>query len=204
MADGEDSDHEASAEEASDGDVPTEESGDGDPRVDEATATDESTPDSEVPDGASAEASTADDPDRQHVLVAYDGTPQSEAALDHVCERHADARVTVLYAIDPVAAGYSTEVSLPSTAEEWYHSAKERAETLLSEAEMAASERGLAVETVVDVGRPASAVVDFAREHDVDHIVLGSHGRTGVSRILLGSVAEKVMRNSPVPVTVVR
>jgi nucleotide-binding universal stress UspA family protein len=46
--------------------------------------------------------------------------------------------------------------------------------------------------------------VDYAAEHDIDHIVVGSHGRTGASRILLGSVAETVARRSPVPVTIVR
>jgi nucleotide-binding universal stress UspA family protein len=142
--------------------------------------------------------------DREHVLVAYDGTPQSEAALTFACDRHADARITVLYAIDPVAAGYSAEVSLPSTAEEWYDSASARAKSLLSTAETTAADHGVTVETVTEVGRPAAAVVAFTREHGVDHVVIGSHGRTGVSRILLGSVAETVMRNSPVPVTVVR
>jgi nucleotide-binding universal stress UspA family protein len=54
------------------------------------------------------------------------------------------------------------------------------------------------------VGKPEREVVAFAEEHDVDHIVIGSHGREGVSRVLLGSVAEKIVRRAPVPVTVVR
>ena len=60
------------------------------------------------------------------------------------------------------------------------------------------------VETAIEVGRPAATIVEEARERDVDHIVVGSHGRTGASRILLGSVAETVARRSPVPVTIVR
>ncbi|MFB6177175.1 MAG: universal stress protein, partial [Halobaculum sp.] len=60
------------------------------------------------------------------------------------------------------------------------------------------------VETDTAVGRPASAIVEYAETNEVDHLVLGSHGRTGVSRLLLGSNAEKVVRRSPVPVTVVR
>jgi len=46
--------------------------------------------------------------------------------------------------------------------------------------------------------------VEYAEESDVDHIVIGSHGRSGVSRILLGSVAESVVRRADMPVTVVR
>jgi nucleotide-binding universal stress UspA family protein len=60
------------------------------------------------------------------------------------------------------------------------------------------------VDTTAEVGGPANAIVECAEEESVDHIVTGSHGRSGVTRILLGSVAETVVRRSPVPVTVVR
>jgi nucleotide-binding universal stress UspA family protein len=56
----------------------------------------------------------------------------------------------------------------------------------------------------VVVGRPAREIVDYADENDIDHVVMGSHGRSGVSRIVLGSVAENVVRKSSVPVTVAR
>ncbi len=151
----------------------------------------------------SPEAPPEDD-DREHVVVGYDGTPQSETALAHVCRRHADARVTILYVINPVAAGYSAEVSLPRTASEWYETEQERAEETLDAARETATGYGVDAETAVEVGRPASAIVEYVQTVDADHVVLGSHGRTGVSRVLLGSVAEGVMRRSPVPVTVVR
>lgn len=142
--------------------------------------------------------------DREHLVVGYDGTPQSEAALAHVCQRHADARVTLLYVINPVAAGYSAEVSLPTAASEWYETEQERAEETLTAARKMAAERGVDAETAVEVGRPTTTIVEYVQTVDADHVVLGSHGRTGVSRVLLGSVAEGVMRRSPVPVTVVR
>ena len=140
----------------------------------------------------------------EHVLVAYDGSPRSEAALDHAIGEHADAKITVLSVINPVSAGYIADVGIPSGAEQWYRNAKQEAEDLLAEAKERAAAAGVEVETTVGVGRPARAIVEFVEENDVDHVVLGSHGRTGVSRILLGSVAETVMRESPVPVTVVR
>ena len=52
--------------------------------------------------------------------------------------------------------------------------------------------------------RPADAILDYVEANDVDHVIMGSHGRSGISRILLGSVAEIVARRSPAPVTVVR
>jgi len=54
------------------------------------------------------------------------------------------------------------------------------------------------------VGRPTKVIVEYADDHDIDQIVMGSHGRSGMSRILLGSVAEIVVRRASVPVTVVR
>lgn len=139
-----------------------------------------------------------------HVLVAYDGSPHSEDALEYAFEEHADGRITVLTVIDPVAAGYSPSMRLPHAAEEWYERAKADAEDTLAEVEQLSDERGIGVNTAVGVGRPSNAIVEYAADEGVDHIVVGSHGRTGVSRILLGSVAEAVMRKSPVPVTVVR
>lgn len=139
-----------------------------------------------------------------HVLVPLDGSPQSWAALEHAIDEHPDARLTLLSVINPMEAGYSAETALPSAAEEWYESAKATAQDRFDEAAELAAEHGVSVDTVVEVGRPSRVIVEYAEEHDVDGIVMGSHGRKGVSRILLGSVAEAVVRSSPVPVTVVR
>ena len=61
---------------------------------------------------------------------------------------------------------------------------------------------GFGLETVD--GKPAREIVSYAEKGDVDHIVMGSRGRSGLSRLLLGSVAETVVRRAPTPVTVVR
>jgi universal stress protein A len=59
------------------------------------------------------------------------------------------------------------------------------------------------VTTAIEFGSPAARIVDYARRHGVDLIVVGTHGRTGVSRALLGSVAERVVRTAPCPVLTV-
>lgn len=61
-----------------------------------------------------------------------------------------------------------------------------------------------AVERVLRVGIPAETIVEYARRHNCDLIVMGTHGRTGLSHLLMGSVAEKVVRLAPCPVMVVR
>ncbi|MDZ7731022.1 MAG: universal stress protein [Natrialbaceae archaeon] len=80
---------------------------------------------------------------------------------------------------------------------------EEQADEVFEEADTLAADHNDAITTDSIVGKPAKAIVAYAEEHDVDHIMIGSHGRKGVSRVLLGSVAERVARRSPVPVTIV-
>ncbi len=137
-----------------------------------------------------------------HLLVPFDGSPQASKALEHAVERHPDATITLLHVIDPIDAGYSAEAVLPSYSEDWYESQRASANDLFDDARELTGRDDL--ETDIEVGRPSRIIVEYAREHDIDQVVMGSHGRSGVSRILLGSVAETVVRRSPVPVTVVR
>ena len=138
------------------------------------------------------------------VLVAVDGSPQSEEALDHTLDEHPEAEIVALTVVDPAEAGYSVEGAAPDFPQEWYETAEQEAESVLEDAEERAETAGQSITTASAVGRPANAIVEYADDEGADHIVLGSHGRTGMSRILLGSVAETVMRRSKVPVTVVR
>lgn len=62
---------------------------------------------------------------------------------------------------------------------------------------------GVPVATAVLAGAPASQIVDYARRHRATLVVIGTHGRTGISRALIGSVAERVVRTAPCPVLVV-
>ena len=138
------------------------------------------------------------------ILLPFDGSPQSDDALDYALEEFPEHDITLLHVIDPTDAGYTSTINIPGGSEEWYEGAKEESEALFEEAQEVADERGVALDTATEVGKPARVVVEFAEENGFDQIVMGSHGRSGMSRILLGSVAETVVRRSPVPVTVVR
>ena len=140
----------------------------------------------------------------RRILVGYDGSPQAEDALDYALDEHADDELVLLYAIDPGEAGYGGRAATPSYPEEWYEQARANAADTLASAVERAGVAGVDAETAFEVGGPANAIVQYAEAADIDHIVTGSHGRSGVTRILLGSVAETVIRRSPVPVTVVR
>lgn len=138
------------------------------------------------------------------ILVPVDGSPQSEDALAFALSEFPDAEITVLHVIDPIDGGYSIRSGIPTSSQEWFEQAKADANELFEEAKELASEHGTTVESDYEVGRPANTIVEYAETNDCDHVVVGSHGRTGVSRILLGSVAETVVRRASIPVTVVR
>lgn len=74
----------------------------------------------------------------------------------------------------------------------------------MADAERRAEQHGVEITTVIERGPPGSTIVEYVEENDVDRIVMGSHDRSGISKILLGSVAEDVVKESPVTVTVVR
>lgn len=135
------------------------------------------------------------------VLVPVDGSDPAAAALDYALEQFEDAEIVALFVMDPVDGATAWG---PGSADQWLSVSEERAETTLDAAAETAEAAGRSIQTESILGRPSHTIVEYADEHDVDHIVIGSHGRGGLSRALLGSVAETVVRSAPVPVTVAR
>jgi nucleotide-binding universal stress UspA family protein len=140
----------------------------------------------------------------ERILVPVDGSPLSRRAFEFALDKHPGAEFLVLSVLDPIDAVYWSEGAGPSVASEWYERAKERTDDLFAELRTETDERGVSLVCETDVGKPARTILRFVDEYDVDHVVMGSHGRSGVSRVLLGSVTEEVMRHADVPVTVVR
>jgi len=141
----------------------------------------------------------------KRILVPVDGSEQAAVATGFAAENFPDAVVVLFHVINQAEAGYSAQASVPSFSEEWYEQKQTEARERFDELAAVAREAGVeTVERVVEVGRPTKTIVEYAEENDIDQIVMGSHGRSGMSRILLGSVAEIVVRRATVPVTVVR
>lgn len=133
------------------------------------------------------------------VLVPYDQSEQADYALAHATGRFESATIVLLNVVEPFtdhtgAAGYE-----PSRYPQQLETAEEMLENVRDQSD--AADR---IETVVRYGRPAHTVLRYIDDNSIDEIVMGSHGRDGATRLLLGSVAETVARRSPVPVTVVR
>lgn len=135
------------------------------------------------------------------VLVAYDGSAPARKAMEYAFDEHADDDIVLLRVVE--VADSFTRMSLQAVQEMLD---QRRAETSEELREEAADRIDADTEYEIDVvsGEPAREIVAYAEDHDVDRIVVGSHGREGVTRVLLGSVAEGVVRRAPVTVIVVR
>ena len=139
-----------------------------------------------------------------HVLVAYDESEQAQRALRHALERYPEATISAVHVSDPREWIAQGEEEGPQFVEGAYDRVSDAATKALEAAESIAEEYDRRIRTEAVVGGPARALVEYAEEEDVDHIVLGSHGRRGVSRFLLGSVSESVAKRAPVSVTMIR
>lgn len=138
----------------------------------------------------------------KRILVAIEAGPIAARAADVAIglARSLGAELAVIHAIDP-ALGYAPESEVP--AAELIKLAQDEGKRLLAAFRQRAAVEPAPVE-FSPTGRPSAAIEAAAREWRADLIVIGSHGRMGIKRALLGSVAEAVMRHAPCPVLVVR
>ncbi|PGF15793.1 universal stress protein UspA [Natrinema sp. CBA1119] len=136
------------------------------------------------------------------VLVAYDGSKPAQKAVEHAFSTYPDAEIVLLRVIE--AADSSTEAGISIVQEMLREREEEVSAEFPDEIDAITSDPDVEFRTETVVGKPAREIVSFAEAHDIDHVIIGSHGRSGLSRILLGSVAEKIVRRAPMPVTVIR
>jgi len=126
------------------------------------------------------------------ILVPTDGSPSAEAAARHgiVIAEAFDATVHV--------------IGVHGDRERSERLAKAQAQDAISHLEeLFEQESGLSCQSVIEHGTPYEAILSYAAENDIDLIVMGTHGRRGLSRVLLGSVTERVIRLSNDPVLAV-
>ena len=137
------------------------------------------------------------------ILVPIDGQERATAALEYALTQFPDAvECTALHVID--APFDLTEEQITGTyLEPVLDELREEADEILSAAASNATELDGEIETATAFASPASGIVEYAVEHGMDQIVMGKHGRSTVSRLLLGSVAEAVSQRSPISVTLV-
>ncbi|MBX0296140.1 universal stress protein [Haloarcula nitratireducens] len=135
------------------------------------------------------------------ILVPTDGSEGAEAAISPAIDvgNTYDARLHALSVIDTMALGL--DVRSAGMLDALEESARSAVETIEKQATQASVS---GVETAIEHGNPYRGIRAYVEEHDIDLVVMGTQGRSGIERYLLGSVAEKTVRTSPVPVMTVR
>lgn len=140
------------------------------------------------------------------IVVATDGSRHSTAAVSHAIglAKRNDSQLTVI-AVVPAEIAAPTDLDFTidmrdKLAEEEMRHAEQNAKAVKE----AAEREGVAVRAFVMTGKPAEAIIQTAAERRADLIVVGSHGRTGLERLMLGSVAERVIVLASCPVLVVK
>jgi len=138
------------------------------------------------------------------ILIATDGSENAEKAAAYGIDvaQATGAKVYALYVISTEHAGTARTVMGWTDAFEEYLANKGGVAT--GYVQNLAKECGLTVEPVYLRGSPAEKILEYAEGNDIDLIVMGTQGLTGVKRFLIGSVAENVLRHSKVPVMIIR
>lgn len=137
------------------------------------------------------------------VLVPIDDSERAKEALDYALSQLPGASVTALHVVT-VPGEYEPSTLEGTYVEQQLEELGERADGLLASARERAAEHDREIATATAYGKPARSIVEYAIENEFDQIVIGSHGRSRVYRVLLGSVAETVAQRSPITVTIVR
>ncbi len=140
----------------------------------------------------------------KHILVPTDFSEYANYALDYAIElaKTLEARLTVLYVLhlSSLALGEAPPAILDDTLKAMESNAQARTQKALDRVQQA----GVQCESAIVEGIPFQSIMETANDRNIDLIVMGTHGRTGLTHALMGSVAEKVIRMAPCPVLVTR
>lgn len=140
----------------------------------------------------------------KRILIATDGSENAERAASYGMNlaKTADAEVHALYVISTQHAVTTRTVKGWSEGFEEYLTNK--GGVAIGDVEKLGTEVGVKVKPAFMKGIPADRILEYAQENNIDLIVMGTQGLTGIKKFLIGSVAEKIVRHSRVPVMVIR
>ena len=143
----------------------------------------------------------------KHILIPTDGSDLSRKAVLYGVQlaKASGAKVTALTVTYPYRAATMDAVLIPVGEEDYEEQSRLLAERAMEQVKMAADAAGVPCETIREVhDQPYRAIIDAAHALNCDLIVMASHGRRGISALLLGSETVKVLTHSTVPVLVYR
>lgn len=140
----------------------------------------------------------------KRILVATDGSENAEKAASYGINiaKITGAEVHTLYVISTQNSVTTRTVTGWSEAVEEY--LENKGKVAIEEVEKMGKDAGVKIESVFLKGIPAEKILEYTEENNIDLIVMGTQGLTGIKRFLIGSVAENVVRHSKIPVMVIR
>jgi nucleotide-binding universal stress UspA family protein len=142
----------------------------------------------------------------KHILIATDGSDLARKAVIHglALAKALGTKVTAVTVTEPLATLITGDI-IAFPAEEYERAVAQSAQTILSGVTETAKKRGIACETVHEKDQfPAEGIIHAAESRGCDLIVMASHGRRGLSKILLGSQATQVLTHTTIPVLIYR
>ena len=142
-----------------------------------------------------------------HILVALDESPMAYAAVEQALSLAQDlkSQVTIMsvIAIDPFVGVDFYKVAPAIT--DYFMQAEKNAKERLEDVKQSFIRDGINVNTKLIHGvSPSQGIIQVADEAGADLIIMGSHGRTGIQKVMLGSVAQNVLTQSPIPVLIIK
>ncbi|MDO8568787.1 MAG: universal stress protein [Dehalococcoidales bacterium] len=143
----------------------------------------------------------------QKILVPLDGSKLAECVLPHVeviAKGCGNPTIVYLRVVEPFNFGAGGGEWVPSSEQLAKFESQSREEAQSYLAQIAGQYRGLNIKSAVVSGKSADAIAEYAGKNAVDLIVIATHGRSGMSRWVWGSVADRILRSSCVPVLMVR
>jgi len=137
------------------------------------------------------------------ILIATDGSEYTKNAVDYGIDlaKNTDAKLLTIYVVDTAAFA---SIPMDAAWESMYELLRQEGDVAMKYVAEKAGEEGMEVEANIIEGHPADEIIKYSEKNSISLIVLGTLGKSGLDRFLLGSVAEKVVRNSKIPVLVVR
>lgn len=139
----------------------------------------------------------------EKILIATDGSEYTKNAVDYGIDiaKSTGAKLFAIYVIDTAAFA---SIPMDAAWESMYELLKQEGDLAIKYVAERAQAEGLEVEGNLIEGHPADEIIRYSETNSISIIVMGTLGKSGLDRFLLGSVAEKIVRNSKIPVLVVR
>lgn len=139
----------------------------------------------------------------KNILIATDGSNYSAKTVEHGIEiaKMLGSRVFTIYVVD---TGAFASIPMDMAWENIYEMLRSEGEKATNFVKEKGREEDIDVECIIIDGHPAEEIVNFSENNSIDLIIMGTLGKSGLDRFLLGSIAEKVLRNAKVPVIIIR